>query len=265
MYRPRVSIITIVYNGEQHLEQTIKSVLHQTYPAIEYIIIDGGSTDGSIDIIKKYENQLSYWVSEKDQGVSDAFNKGIRKASGEIVGLINADDWYEKETVERVVRAMESYDVGYGDLRYWKDEKPEVIVKASHHYLVNEMTLNHPTVFIKAKVYKDFGLFSLKYKYAMDYELLLRLKLKGCRFVYIPELLANMRWEGVSDKQWYSACKEVWSIKNVYMPEKKLLHRLYLMKQIASISIGKFLQRIHLHQVVRFYRSRLSPIKKRYQ
>jgi glycosyltransferase involved in cell wall biosynthesis len=265
MYSPLVSIITIVYNGEQFLEQTILSVLQQTYPSIEYIIIDGGSKDKSTDIIKKYEKHLAFWISEKDKGVSDAFNKGIQKATGEIIGLINADDWYEKETVQRVVNAIENYDIAYGDLRYWKYEKPEVIFKGDHSYLVNEMTLNHPTVFIKRKIYQQYGLFSLDYKYAMDYELLLRFKLKKCQFIYIPEPLANMRWEGLSDQQWYRACKEVWVIKNRYMPENKLMNTLYLMKQIASISIGKFLQSIHLHPVVRFYRSRLSPVKKRYQ
>lgn len=265
MHQPLVSIITIVFNGEQYLEQTIQSVLQQSYPHIEYIIIDGGSSDGTVDIIKKYEQGLAYWISEKDKGVSDAFNKGIEKAKGEIIGLINADDWYERDTVKKVVEAISSYDVCYGDLRYWKKEKPEVVFTGDHRYLQHEMTLNHPTVFIRRSIYQQFGQFDLAYKYAMDYDLLLRLKLKGCRFIHIPEVLANMRWEGISDQQWLKACREVSAIKNKYMPHKALGTRLYFLKQITSISTGKFLQSIHLHKVVRFYRSRLSPVKKRYQ
>ncbi|MGN6162928.1 MAG: glycosyltransferase family 2 protein [Flavisolibacter sp.] len=264
MYQPLVSIVTIVYNGEQYLEQTIQSVLQQSYPNIEYIIIDGGSKDGSVNIIKKYENKLAYWVSEKDKGVSDAFNKGIAKANGEIIGLINADDWYEINTLEKVVSVMNKFDIAYGDLRLWKNEKPEAIFQGEYSYLHNEMTLNHPTVFIKKAIYQQHGLFDLNYKYAMDYDLLLRLKLKGCSFVRVPDVLANMRWEGISDRQWFGACKEVAIIKDKYMPHKKFSNKLYFFKQITVIAVGKFLQQIHLGRIVRFYRSTLSPVKKRY-
>src|ERR1044072_3693479 len=112
---PTVSIITVVFNAEKHLEQTINSVLAQTFTDIEYIIIDGGSTDGSVGIIKKYEGQLSYWISEKDKGIADAFNKGITRATGEIIGLINADDWYEPDTVRLVVEHMQDADIVFGD------------------------------------------------------------------------------------------------------------------------------------------------------
>ncbi|HEU0065414.1 MAG TPA: glycosyltransferase family 2 protein, partial [Flavisolibacter sp.] len=171
-YQPLVSIVTIVYNGEKHLEQTIQSVLNQTYPKIEYIIIDGGSTDKSPDIIKKYNKSLAYWVSEKDNGVSNAFNKGIAKATGEVIGLINADDWYEQTTVENIVNIIQYQDVVYGNLRYWKNEKRDMTVEGNHEYLTKEMTLNHPTVFIKSNCYKKFGGFNNEFKYAMDYELL---------------------------------------------------------------------------------------------
>ena len=118
---PLVSIITIVFNGEKHLQQTIESVLGQTYPKIEYIIIDGGSKDNSISIIEKYSSRLAYWISEPDKGISDAFNKGISKANGEIIGLINADDWYEKDAVEKIVAAITKHDFAYGNIAYWKN------------------------------------------------------------------------------------------------------------------------------------------------
>src|SRR4249920_1944373 len=108
--RPLVSIITIVYNGELHLEQTINTVLEQSYSPVEYIIIDGGSTDNSLNIIKKYESRLGGWLSEKDHGISDAFNKGLKMVNGEIVGIINADDWYEPHTIEKAVAALYDAD-----------------------------------------------------------------------------------------------------------------------------------------------------------
>jgi glycosyltransferase involved in cell wall biosynthesis len=264
MYQPLVSIVTIVYNGEQYLEQTIQSVLQQTYPHIEYIVIDGGSKDNSVDIIKKYQSRIAYWVSEKDEGVSDAFNKGIGKAKGEIIGLINADDWYEPYTVEKVVHAMEQADVAFGDLRYYKNGEKDMVVIGSHDFLPNEMSVNHPTVFVKSSCYKKYGMFMPDYKYAMDYDLMLRLKIKGCRFIHIPEVLANMRWEGLSDQQWHKACKEVLSIKNKYLPNKAFLNKLYFHKQVASIKLSRFLHRIHLTKTVRFYRQWLSPVRKRY-
>jgi len=100
---PVVSIITIVYNGVRHIEDTIKSVITQTYPNIEYIIIDGNSTDGTQEVIKRYEHKIARWISEKDRGISDAFNKGIAMASGALIGMINADDWYEPDAIASVV------------------------------------------------------------------------------------------------------------------------------------------------------------------
>ena len=263
--QPLVSIITVVFNGDKYLEQTIKSVLSQTYPKVEYIIIDGGSTDNSVSIIKKYADQIAYWISEPDAGISAAFNKGIHRATGEIIGLINADDWFEIDAIEKVVASAKNNDVVYGNMTYWKNGSKDAVVHGRHDYLNHEMSVNHPTVFVKKHCYHRYGYFDTAYKYAMDYDFLLRLKANNCSFLHIPYVLSNMRWEGLSDKQWFRACKEALLIKNKYLPEKRLFNHIYFLKQITAISIAKFLQKMHLENIVHFYRRTLSPIKKFHQ
>ncbi|HKC67578.1 MAG TPA: glycosyltransferase family 2 protein, partial [Bacteroidia bacterium] len=117
---PLVSVITVVYNGAKHLEQTINSVLDQEYKNVEYIIIDGGSADGTIDIIKRYEDKVDYWQSERDGGIYFAMNKGISLAKGELIGILNADDFYLPDTVRKVVDAdkFAKADIYYGDMQY---------------------------------------------------------------------------------------------------------------------------------------------------
>ncbi|RYY10474.1 MAG: glycosyltransferase, partial [Chitinophagaceae bacterium] len=161
---PLISIITIVYNGEKHLEQTILSVTGQDYPNIEYIIIDGGSKDGSVGIIKKYETRLKYWVSEKDNGVSDAFNKGLAQATGEFVGMINADDWYAPGAFRQVSAFFADNDVLYGDMQMWKAEKKEYVIQGNHNLMEAEMSVNHPTVFVRRSCYEAEGGFDSRYK-----------------------------------------------------------------------------------------------------
>ena len=262
---PLVSIITIVFNSASHLEKSIQSVLSQTYPYSEYIIIDGGSTDGSVDIIKKYESRLAYWVSEEDKGISDAFNKGIARAKGEIVGIINADDWYEKDAIEKVITHARDVDIVYGDLRLWKNGERDFIVKGSDTYLPMEMTVNHPTVFVRRNCYQKFGLFDEKYKCAMDYELMLRFKFNECRFGYVPSVLSNMNWGGWSDAEWILGCRETLAIKNKYLPHRRIRNLLYFYKQVLAIALPKFLARFKLGFITRFYRSQFSKVKKVYE
>ncbi len=264
MGSPVISIITIVFNGEKHLEETIKSVLNQTYSNVEYIIIDGGSTDQSVSIIRKYESFLASWISEKDKGISDAFNKGIARATGEIIGIINADDWYEPNTLDLVASQMRDADVLFGDVQLWKNETKEFIQKGNFKWLSKEMTINHPTVFVKKKVYEDFGNFDLLYRCAMDYDLLLRLKIKNCRFKYVPHLIANMRWGGFSDRQWKIGCRETLEIKNKYLPKNKTRHHLYYFKHLAAIQSSKTMAFLNLGSITRLYRKLFSPVKKIY-
>lgn len=264
MESPLVTIITVVYNGEDYIEQAITSVLQQTYSNIEYIVVDGQSKDNTMVIVNKYKDKIQKIISEKDKGISDAFNKGIALATGEIIGILNADDWYEKNTVEKVVTQMGEADIVYGDLRLWKNETFDTVFCGNHDYLRKEMSVNHPTVFVKKHCYGQFGVFDLSYKYAMDYELLMRFMFKGCTYKYIPSVLANMRWAGASDKNWYDAIKEVKKVKGIYLSGKKVHHQLYFFKQALAISAAKFLQMSGLSRVVKFYRSRFSPIKKKY-
>lgn len=247
-----------------HLEQTIRSVLDQTYQPIEYFIIDGGSTDNTVGIIRKYASYIAGWISEPDKGISDAFNKGIAMAHGILIGLINADDWYEKDTVEKIVAAIDDHHIAYGDLQYWKDGKKMFVQQGNHALLKKEMTVNHPTVFVAKRCYDQLGGFNVDYRYAMDYDVLLRFHLHGFSFVRIPFVLANMRWEGVSDKQWKKGCEETLAIKNIYFPAKKILNRTYYYKHVAAIGLSKFADRIGLRAFTRLYRNHFSKQKKIY-
>ena len=261
---PLVSIVTVVYNGEKYIENTIASIFNQTYKNIEYIIIDGGSVDNTVSIIKKYQNRLAYWVSEKDNGISDAFNKGISIAKGEIIGIINADDWYEENAIEKVVAFIDDADLVYSDMQLWKNEKKDFVIKGSHCFLKREMTVNHPSVFVKKECYNRLGSFDIQYELAMDYDLMLRFMVNSCHFKYIPEVLANMRWEGLSDIKWLKGCKETLHIKNRYLPNQKLKNHLYFYKHVFAIAISKFLRRTHLDFLIKPYRSTFAKVKKVY-
>lgn len=262
MYTPKVSIITVVFNGERHLEQTILSILNQSYPHIQYIVIDGGSSDGTLSIIKKYEDRIDYWISEKDRGISDAFNKGIARCEGEVIGILNADDWYEPEAVVLAVKHIEPVDVVFGNIQLWRNDKKEAIVLGNSGLLKWEMTLNHPSVFLKKRCYDVFGGFDLQYRCAMDYDLLLRLKVNHCRFAFVPEVVANMRWGGVSDKRWKLGCRETLEIKNKYLPQKKLWNELYYWKHVFAIRSNKLFTKWNMIFIIRLYRKVFSPMKK---
>jgi|SRR6185437_11404125 len=262
---PLVSIITIVYNGEKHIADTIRSVAAQQYPNLEYIIVDGGSRDNTLAIVGQFPDVVTTVISEKDEGISDAFNKGLMRARGEIIGMINADDWYEAGAISRAVAAMGDKDIVYGDLRLWKGGAVDFIYRGSHAHLRREMTVNHPTVFIRKSCYDRYGLFDKQYKCAMDYDVLLRFLVNGCRFVYVPAVLANMRWEGLSDSRWMLGVRETLAIKNRYYPRERLGNRLYFYKHALANGLPRLLKRLGLTGLVKLYRSKFARVKKVYE
>jgi len=206
-----------VYNGIAHLEQTILSVLNQDYDNIEYIIIDGGSTDGTVELIKEYEDKIAYWVSEPDGGIYDAMNKGIEAANGDIVGILNSDDfYYNQDVLSKVAKVFEetNCDCLYGDLvfvnkgdarkivRYWKSGKFE------KNLMTKGWMLPHPTFFVKKEIYQKYGLYNTSLKSAADYEMILRLLHKEKIIVeYIPEILIKMRMGGESNASIWNRLK----------------------------------------------------------
>lgn len=199
---PLVSIITVVYNGDEFLEDTIQSVLSQNYENIEYIIIDGGSTDGTLDVINKYEDKIAYWISEPDNGIYDAMNKGIRVATGSLVGIINADDYYLPSAINTVVKQVRSSnaDIFYGRLNEI-DRFSSVVTKKlkiqNDWKLYLRMCIAHPATFVNRNVYEG-NLFPTKYRIAGDYYLLLKAKLRKKKFERVDSLLVYMREGGIS-------------------------------------------------------------------
>jgi glycosyltransferase involved in cell wall biosynthesis len=241
--QPLVSIITIVFNGEQHLETAIQSVLNQSYKNIEYLIIDGQSTDRSLEIIKKYERVIDYWVSEPDQGISDAFNKGIASASGEIIGLLNSDDWLSENQVEIGVKGLtaENTDFVFGNLAFHDEDKNQkFIIKGDPGYrqvIESRMPdLCHPTVLVRQKAYQQAGLFRLDFHYAMDYEWLLRLHKMGGKGKYLPEILGHMQLSGRSDTSFVAALREVRTAAVLHGQSSWTAHLLFLFRVVK----GKF-------------------------
>lgn len=202
----KVSIVTVVLNNAEYIEDCIKSIVSQNYKDIEYILIDGGSTDGTIEIIKKYENKIAKWISEPDRGIYDAMNKGLRMTSGDVVGILNSDDFYiDENVISCVVNCLLRKDVYtcYGDLVYIDADDSDRQVRYWKSDAFNKKKFRrgwmppHPTFFAKHHIYKKYGLFNLDFPLAADYELMLRFLYKyNVSTAYIPKVLVKMRTGG---------------------------------------------------------------------
>lgn len=241
--KPLVSIITVVYNGAAHLQQTIESVLGQTYAPIEYVIVDGASTDGSVAIIKNYAHRLQWWCSEKDSGISEAFNKALQHCRGAIIGIINSDDWYEPNAVQQAVNALTAADAVYGWMQLHKANKIKLI-KGNHTLLHKKMSVPHPTLFIKKGVYERVGYFDEGLQYAMDYDLMLRMQQAGCRIQYLPVTIAHMRSGGRSNRHWFAATKEAMVVRKRYLPNRPLQNNFAFFQEVILIGTKKLFGRL---------------------
>jgi len=259
----KISIITITYNSEKTLEQTILSVINQDYENIEYIIIDGGSTDGTINLIKKYQPKISYWHSEKDKGIADAMNKGIAAATGDIIGIIHSDDFYEPNAFKQVAECFKNTnaDIICGNLQMWKNGNLDYIFLSNPLNIKYDMTINHPTVFVKKNAYIKLGNFNTEYKYSMDYDLLLRFYLNGAKFTNINSVLANMRLDGISDRNWHKSMFEMFKIK-LKNKISFLSALFYFIKQFIRMSISRLLLKLKLEFIIEIYRKYFSIMKK---
>lgn len=203
--KPLITVVTVVFNGEQFLEETIQSVINQTYDNVEYIIIDGDSTDGALDIIKKYEDRIDYWVSESDKGISDAFNKGLAVASGDYVLYLNSDDKLANATVvtEMVGKICEYAFPAliYADIEYIDRKTEQVMHRVSTPFspreLIRGKMIPHPSLFTHRSYFAEYGAFDITFRIAMDYEWLLRGALKE-KLIYVPMLVTSFRDGGVS-------------------------------------------------------------------
>ena len=213
----KISIITVSLNSEDTIRNTIESIISQHYDNIEYIVIDGGSNDKTIEITRQFSNHIDYIFSGPDDGIYDAMNKGIKVATGDVIGILNSDDFYPNSfVVSNVAESFEKHncDAVYGDLVYVKANN---IDKIRRYWKAGEYTtskikngwmLPHPTFFVKKKIYNRHGLYNIDLRSAADYEMILRLLYKhNISVYYIPMILVNMRTGGESNRSFLNRIK----------------------------------------------------------
>ncbi len=245
----KISIITVSYNSENFIESCINSIISQSYKNIEYIIIDGSSKDNTLKIIKKYSRHVSTIVSEPDEGIYDAMNKGLRIASGEIIGFLHSDDIYENEDIlSKVVNVFKnnaSLDACYADLIYVKKTNISRIVR---YWKSNKFTRGsfskgwsppHPTLFVRRSVYERYGNFNLKYPVVSDIELMMRLmEVHNIQTKYFNEIWIRMRLGGLSNKN-------IKSILNQNQDILKALRSHNLKSNLIIFVISKIISRLN--------------------
>lgn len=227
----KVTIITAVFNEIELIEQCINSVLDQSYGDIEYIIVDGGSTDDTVEVIRKYDQRISKWISAPDKGLYYALNKGLQMSSGEIVGFLHSDDIYaNSEIIKTVISQMTEYNVDgcYGDLQYVDRHDIEKIVRYWKSCPYNDGLFKkgwmppHPTLFLKRDIYNRYGFFNTDFRIAADYELMLRFfKKHNISSRYVSEVFIKMRVGGVSNRSLKNLLKKssedyrAWKVNNL--------------------------------------------------
>lgn len=251
----KISIITIAFNNEKEIAQTIESVVNQTYNGIEYIIIDGGSKDGTLDVIKKYQNSIYKVISEPDKGIYDAINKGIKNATGDIIGLIHAgDELYDNNVIEKVVRCFSEskIDALYGHSKILSEDGSKVVrINKSPEYneslFRNGWFPSHQSFYAKRELFDKLGLYNLKYRIAADYELLLRfLYIRKVNVKLLDEYIIKFKVGGTSTKsvkniiKLNKECINAWNDNGIKMPfytiPLKLLRKI---KQIIDAKVNR--------------------------
>lgn len=226
-YQPLISIVTIVYNDLKGLDKTMSSVIGQSYANKEYIVIDGASNDGSVELIERAKGNLSYWVTEPDKGIADAFNKGVKAAKGDWIVLLNAGDYFQdSESISKMIPYLannKDADIVYGKLteidKNGKKGKSfgKPFNKASFE---RECTIIHPATFHHKSFFEKNGYFSLDFKIAMDYEIFLRKK--DLHAVFADENISFMEIGGLSQEDPSKAYKEVNEIKKLHLNKGKV-------------------------------------------
>ncbi len=256
----KITIITPTFNSVEYLEKSIISVLNQNYEELEYLFIDGGSVDGTLDLIKVYAKDRPFvrWLSEPDDGIADAFNKGLAMATGDWIGILNSDDRYVPETLSKVCEAIRKNplaEIVHGDLLRLDESgeelfllKPVEVGKVIWH----QMPINHPATFVARKVYEELGDFDVSLKVAMDYELVLRFYLAGKKFFYINKILAQMSYGGASDERFIDVRREVYrvTVQRGYPRYKALF---WLGDNVLRGFCKGILRRLGLHGLLRLH------------
>jgi len=240
----KITVITVVYNAADTIEDTLQSVIKQDYQDIEHIVIDGGSTDGTMDVVNSYRKQLAVVVSEPDKGIYDAMNKGVEHASGDIIGTLNSDDWYaDIGVLSRVAQSFnddKDLDAVYGDIVYVTKDEPHSLVRywesrAYQHGLFEKGWMPpHPSLFVKKDCYSRYGKFDLDFKIQSDFDLTMRfMAVNKIKTQYLPGVMVKMRMGGVTNNrisnvikgnyEAYRACKKNGlSVTPLFMVKKVL-------------------------------------------
>jgi len=254
----KISVITVTYNSAATLRDTLKSVQEQGYTNVEHILVDGASTDGTVDIIKSFPH-VKKWISEKDSGLYDAINKGIAMAEGDVIGILNSDDFFpDPHVLSKIARAFGENDVDaiYGDIAFVRPENTGKIIRlySSAKFTPRRFAYGympaHPSFYAKRACYREFGCYKHDYKIAADYELLMRFIYRhGIRYAYIPEILVYMRTGGVSNKNIFSrytlnkeivkACRENGVRTNMAILLFKYLNKIFEYIKPAINPVGK--------------------------
>jgi len=252
--KPKISVITVVYNDVKHIEKTICSVLNQTYDNIEYIVIDGGSTDGTVDIIRKYEDKISYWVSEKDEGNIDAMNKGIAKASGSIINILNSGDFYSNnEIVEDIVSKFKKDNFSFilGIAKFIKEDgSPKIISNKEVTTTLKAGIFNrisHQAFFYKKSLHEEFGYYNYKdYKSAADGHFMYSVYYSKNHKKYLYDKILAHCLEGGISKSYKAILNEKKFREDLY--GKRFSNQVLIIKYyLKKYKLGKMLYNIYLN------------------
>lgn len=262
----KFTIITICFNSEKTIEQTIKSVLDQTVKDYEYIIVDGGSKDLTLDIVRRYEPLFEgrmKWKSEPDKGIYNAMNKGIARSGGEIIGIVNSDDWLEPDALETIYECYannqkSTHGVYCGWINFHYTDGTVQVMKTNHNLLLSWATkyemagIRHPGTFVPKAVYEKFGVFDESIKIMADTDLILRFLFNGVNFYYPNKVVSNMSDGGVSNAQLMKASKDYEMILKKNHVAGIKFYRLYYMW-----SIKRFLKAYMPQSIMKKYRNRV--------